>query len=81
MTFLPCGDLAIKSFKVKNFLTKPINIVSTFFILLCRIIKGEKNMTLKFGKMTTQELSEWFGMSYGSFRNAKKKKLEELLPR
>ena len=35
-------------------------------------------MTLKLGKMTTQELSEWFGMSYGSFRNVKKKKLEEL---
>lgn len=35
-------------------------------------------MELKIGKMTTQELADWFGISYGGFRNAKKKKLEEL---
>lgn len=35
-------------------------------------------MELQLGKMTTKELAEWFGMSYGAFRNAKKKKLEEL---
>jgi hypothetical protein len=35
-------------------------------------------MELKLGKMTTQELADWFGISYGSFRNVKKKKLEEL---
>ena len=35
-------------------------------------------MELKLGKMTTKELAEWFGMSYGAFRNAKKKKMEEL---
>ena len=35
-------------------------------------------MELKLGKMTTKELAEWFGMSYGRFRNVKKQKLEEL---
>jgi hypothetical protein len=28
--------------------------------------------------MTTKELAEWFGVSYGRFRNIKKQKLEEL---
>lgn len=35
-------------------------------------------MELKLGKMTTKELAEWFGISYGRFRNIKKQKLEEL---
>ena len=35
-------------------------------------------MELKLGKMTAKELAEWFGVSYGTFRNSKKKKLEEL---
>lgn len=35
-------------------------------------------MQLQLGKMTTKELAEWFGMSYGRFRNVKDKKLEEL---
>lgn len=35
-------------------------------------------MELKLGKMTAKELAEWFGISYGTFRNSKKKKLEEL---
>lgn len=35
-------------------------------------------MQLKLGKMTTKELAQWFGVSYGSFRTMKAKKLEEL---
>ena len=35
-------------------------------------------MELKLGKMTTKEIAEWFGVSYGSFRTLKNKKLEEL---
>ena len=35
-------------------------------------------MELKLGKMTTKELAQWFGISYGSFRTLKAKKLEEL---
>ena len=35
-------------------------------------------MELKLGKMSTKELAEWFGISYGAFRNSKEKKLEEL---
>ena len=35
-------------------------------------------MELKLGKMSTKELAEWFGISYGSFRTLKNKKLEEL---
>lgn len=35
-------------------------------------------MELKLGKMSTKELAEWFGISYGGFRNSKKLKLEEL---
>lgn len=35
-------------------------------------------MELRIGKMTTKELAEWFGISYGSFRTMKEKKLEEL---
>lgn len=35
-------------------------------------------MELHLGKMTTKELAEWFGISYGGFRNAKEKKLKEL---
>lgn len=35
-------------------------------------------MELRLGKMTTKELAEWFGVSYGRFRNIKKQKLEEL---
>ena len=35
-------------------------------------------MELKIGKMTTKELADWFGVSYGSFRTLKSKKLEEL---
>ena len=35
-------------------------------------------MELKLGKMTTKELAEWFGISYGTFRNSKQKRFEEL---
>ena len=35
-------------------------------------------MELKLGKMTTKELAQWFGISYGSFRTMKAKKFEEL---
>ena len=35
-------------------------------------------MELRLGKMSTKDLAEWFGMSYGRFRNVKKQKLEEL---
>ena len=35
-------------------------------------------MELKLGKMTTKELAQWFGVSYGSFRTMKAKKMEEL---
>lgn len=35
-------------------------------------------MELKLGKMTTKELAQWFGISYGSFRTMKAKKMEEL---
>ena len=35
-------------------------------------------MELKLGKMATKELAQWFGISYGSFRTLKAKKLEEL---
>lgn len=33
---------------------------------------------LKIGKMSTRELADWFGISYGTFRNNKQEKLEEL---
>lgn len=33
---------------------------------------------LKLGIITNKELAEWFGLSYGTFRNNKQKKLEEL---
>lgn len=33
---------------------------------------------LKLGKISTQDLASWFGISYGSLRNNRKKKLEEL---
>lgn len=33
---------------------------------------------LQLGKISTKELADWFGMSYGSFRNNKTKKMEEL---
>ena len=35
-------------------------------------------MKLKIGKMSTKELAEWFGISYGTFRNKKQEKLKEL---
>mgnify|MGYP003416547890 FL=1 len=35
-------------------------------------------MKLKIGKMSTKELAEWFGVSYGTFRNKKQEKLKEL---
>lgn len=35
-------------------------------------------MELKLGKMTNQELAEWFGISISSFKNRKKSKLKEL---
>lgn len=35
-------------------------------------------MKLKIGKMTTKELAQWFGISYGSFRVYKDTKLKEL---
>lgn len=35
-------------------------------------------MELKLGKITSKELAEWFGLSYGAYRNAKKEKLGEL---
>ena len=35
-------------------------------------------MELKIGKMTTKELAQWFGISYGSFRTCKESKLKEL---
>lgn len=35
-------------------------------------------MKLKLGFMKSQEIAEWFGISYGTYRNSKKKKLEEL---
>ena len=33
---------------------------------------------LKLGFMDFHELAEWFGISYGTMQNKKKKKLEEL---
>jgi hypothetical protein len=33
---------------------------------------------LHLGKMNNKELAEWFGITEGSFRTSKKKKLEEL---
>lgn len=33
---------------------------------------------LKLGKITSKELADWFGISYGSFRVCKQQKLEEL---
>ena len=35
-------------------------------------------MELKIGTMTNIELAEWFGISLSTFKNGKKKKLEEL---
>ena len=35
-------------------------------------------MELKIGKMKAKELAEWFGISYGTFRNKKDEKLNEL---
>ena len=35
-------------------------------------------MELKLGKMTSKEIAEWFGLSYGAYRNSKKEKLGEL---
>ena len=35
-------------------------------------------MKLKLGKMSSKEIAEWFGISYGRYRNSKKDKLEEL---
>ena len=35
-------------------------------------------MKLKIGKMTSKELAAWFGISYGTYRNNKDEKLEEL---
>lgn len=35
-------------------------------------------MELRLGKMTTKEIAEWFGISYGTFRNSKQKRFEEL---
>lgn len=35
-------------------------------------------MELKQGIMTNQELADWFGVSLGTFKNQKKKKIEEL---
>jgi hypothetical protein len=40
--------------------------------------KGVVIMELKLGKMTTKEIAEWFGVSYGAFRNDKIKKFQEL---
>ena len=38
-----------------------------------------KNMQkLRLGKVTTKELANWFGISYGTFRNNKTQKLDEL---
>lgn len=36
------------------------------------------NLILKEGIYTNQQLAEWFGISLGSFKNTKRKKLEEL---
>lgn len=33
---------------------------------------------LRLGKVTSKELADWFGISYGRFRNDKDSKLEEL---
>ena len=42
-------------------------------------MKGVINMIeLTTGKKTGTELAKWFGISYGSFRNKKSEKLEEL---
>lgn len=35
-------------------------------------------MNLHLGKMKTREIAEWFGISYGGFRNKKEEKLKEL---
>lgn len=51
----------------------------TFFIEILR--KEEKcnvSTQLTEGKKTFKELAEWFGISYGAFRNSKQKKLGEL---
>lgn len=33
---------------------------------------------LKLGKVKTKEIAEWFGITYGSYHNSKKKKIQEL---
>lgn len=35
-------------------------------------------MKLRLGKMTAKELAQWFGISYGTFRNTRKQRLENL---
>ena len=35
-------------------------------------------MELHMGKMTNQELADWFGVKVGSFKAKRKNKLEEL---
>lgn len=35
-------------------------------------------LELRLGKLTTKELADWFGISYGTFRNNKTKKFEDL---
>ena len=39
---------------------------------------GDEIMKLKLGKMSSKEIAQWFGLSYGSYRVKKKDKLEEL---